>query len=379
MFPDLDDTPALKSSIMSLTSPNGHLGFMFTSQEGVVPYKLDAFRRELMAILDGKRTVREIIVLLCKKNPKWEKKRILKELDYLYTNALLEPDTRICDLGPDPLIEPRLDRQLNYLGVWAPQGRKAALEYQQRLSSAHVVVIGIGGFGSHVLCGLCYLSVGNITIVDFDRVQPSNLNRQILFDETHLGRLKTEAAQERCQAINSSINYRFINQKITGAEDFVSLIQDGDLVVMTADSPRQKIFSWMNQASFATNTPVLYTLGISPESVKIGPLVVPGQTPCFDCAMPSKFLDADKEPARTLNQQYRHGSIEPYLMTGAGLMLNEITAHLTQIRPCRLHGAMLSLNMHTYESLIHQISPQKGCRCCSHLDKNADPNFHGKE
>jgi bacteriocin biosynthesis cyclodehydratase domain-containing protein len=357
---------------MSMTSPNHNIGFVFTAHDGVFPYLLDPLRRELVDVLCKGMSVRQILEYLGMKNPEWDRDKVLHELAYLYENALLEPDIRIFNKDADP-GDNRLDRQLNYLGIWSPEGRKEALEYQERLHKSRVAVIGIGGFGAHILLGLSYLSIGNITAVDFDRVQPSNLNRQILFDETHLGKRKIDAARERCRSINSRINFRFVDRKIKGPDDFIDVIKDADLAVLTADSPRQEIFSWMNQASFQTKTPVLYTLGVSPSSFNAGPLVIPGSTPCFECAIPPRVLDALKEPALSLNRRYRHATLEPYLMTGAGLMLNEIAVYLTRIRPCRLTGHMLVLNMHTYESRQHRIMPRKGCNYCGHLEEDIGP------
>ena len=71
-----------------------------------------------------------------------------------------------------------------------------------RLSSGHVAVIGLGAVGGYVTEGLARAGVGRLTLVDFDTVQPSNINRQLLALDSTLGMPKVQAAKERIRRIN---------------------------------------------------------------------------------------------------------------------------------------------------------------------------------
>ena len=73
---------------------------------------------------------------------------------------------------------------------------------QKKIFSAKVLVIGIGGLGSPLIIYLANSGVGNIGIVDHDKVDMSNLNRQILFTTNDLGKLKTMVAYKRLKNIN---------------------------------------------------------------------------------------------------------------------------------------------------------------------------------
>jgi molybdopterin-synthase adenylyltransferase len=356
--------PGIKPSIYSLASPKGNIGFLFSGIEDVVPYELDDFRSLLIRLLDGQKTVTEIIERMKMKNAAWDAGRVEKELSFLQTKGILEPDIRYFEKPKSSQTE-RYERQLIFFGTRSQDGRKGALEYQRQLEKARVVVCGLGGFGSHILTGLAYMGIGNITVVDFDTVEASNLNRQILYDETDLGKKKIEVALDKCMLVNSRINYDIYDRKITGPGDFREIIKGADLVVQTADSPRQKIFYWLNEVIHEMKIPALFTLGATPDSVIIGPLVVPGQTACFACTLPKTKFDAEKEPAAWLNRKYRHGTMEPYIMTGVGFMLNEIVNHFTGICACRLKGAILHINMHTYETRINRVASIPGCSFCS--------------
>lgn len=72
----------------------------------------------------------------------------------------------------------------------------------QRLRAATVTVVGLGGVGGYVAEALARSGVGHLHLIDFDTVQPSNLNRQIFATKHTLGLLKTEAAKQRIEAIS---------------------------------------------------------------------------------------------------------------------------------------------------------------------------------
>jgi sulfur-carrier protein adenylyltransferase/sulfurtransferase len=79
-------------------------------------------------------------------------------------------------------------------------------EGQQRLRAGRVLVVGAGGLGSPVSLYLAAAGVGTLGLVDFDRVDLTNLQRQILYDTSDLGRPKLEAAAERLRAVNPHVN-----------------------------------------------------------------------------------------------------------------------------------------------------------------------------
>ena len=92
----------------------------------------------------------------------------------------------------------RYQRHLSLPGI-GPAG-------QARLKSARVLVIGAGGLGSPAALYLSAAGVGTLGIVDCDRVDLSNLQRQVLFESRDVGRLKAEAARDRLTALNPEIS-----------------------------------------------------------------------------------------------------------------------------------------------------------------------------
>jgi len=109
------------------------------------------------------------------------------------------------------------------------------LESQEKLKMAKLLVIGCGGLGSPALLYLSAAGVGTIGIVDFDVVDDSNLQRQVLYGTGDVGKNKTEAARSRLQALNPHINIIVHNVKLS-SENALAIISQYDVVVDGTDN-----------------------------------------------------------------------------------------------------------------------------------------------
>jgi len=85
---------------------------------------------------------------------------------------------------------------------------------QERLKNAHIFIAGAGGLGSPIAIYLAVAGIGELTILDMDVVDQSNLNRQILHNDCDIGKKKTASAEEKLRAINPDIRVNAIDQKI---------------------------------------------------------------------------------------------------------------------------------------------------------------------
>jgi len=130
----------------------------------------------------------------------------------------------------EPLAEAELRRYSRHL-VMPEVGR----EGQQRLKAARVLVVGAGGLGSPVALYLAAAGVGTLGLVDFDRVDESNLQRQVLFGQSDVGRPKLEAAAERLHEVNPLIEIRQhpVRLDSTNAPEIVGFY---DLVIDGSDN-----------------------------------------------------------------------------------------------------------------------------------------------
>src|SRR5678816_1340620 len=108
-------------------------------------------------------------------------------------------------------------------------------EGQKKLKAAKVLVIGSGGLGSPSLLYLAAAGVGTIGIIDFDVVDDSNLQRQVLFGVDEIGKPKVEAAKKRLESLNPFITIKVYNQQLT-SQNALDIIKDYDLVADGTDN-----------------------------------------------------------------------------------------------------------------------------------------------
>ena len=105
----------------------------------------------------------------------------------------------------------------------------------QRLADAHVLVVGVGGVGAYAAEMLCRAGVGELTIVDADTVNITNINRQLPATHSTIGRLKTEVLGERLRDINPDIRLHELPMYLK--EEEVSSLLDGTLNSQSSTAP----------------------------------------------------------------------------------------------------------------------------------------------
>ena len=123
---------------------------------------------------------------------------------------------------------------------------------QERIRDARVALIGVGGLGCAVAQYLVSSGIGQLTLCDFDTVAESNLARQILYRQSDLGRLKTEAASETLNALNPEARVKSVTQRM-GDEDMRELFPACDLVIDASDNYGTRLA--VNRSCLALRTP----------------------------------------------------------------------------------------------------------------------------
>lgn len=130
---------------------------------------------------------------------------------------------------PD-LLPAELSRYSRHLAL-----PEVGLEGQRRLKAARVLVVGVGGLGSPVSLYLAAAGVGTIGLVDFDVVDVTNLQRQVLFDGGQTGQSKISCARERLTALNPQIHI-VCHELALKSENALGILSDYDLVVDGTDN-----------------------------------------------------------------------------------------------------------------------------------------------
>ncbi len=109
------------------------------------------------------------------------------------------------------------------------------VEGQKKLKKAKVLVVGAGGLGSPIILYLAAAGVGTLGIIDFDLVEETNLQRQVLYDMTHIGSLKAESAKEKVLQLNPHIKVNTYNEAIN-TNNALSIIKQYDIVLDGTDN-----------------------------------------------------------------------------------------------------------------------------------------------
>jgi adenylyltransferase/sulfurtransferase len=169
------------------------------------------------------------------------------------------------------------------------------VEGQQKLANAHVVIIGIGGLGSPAAIYLTAAGVGTLTLVDFDRVELTNLQRQIVHRNADLDMLKVESARQNLLAINPGILINTIQTR-PDQQTLNQLAENADVVVDASDNYATRFA--VNLACTGQRTPLVSGAAIRFE----GQISVFDKrldtSPCYNCLYPAS---GDEEETCTDN------------------------------------------------------------------------------
>lgn len=151
---------------------------------------------------------------------------------------------------------------------------------QEKLAAAKILVVGAGALGNEVLKNLALLGVGTVYIVDFDRIEASNLTRSVLFRARDQGRTKAEAAAEALRDINPAMTVRALPANII-TDIGLGLFRDADVVIGCLDNREARL--WVNRQCWKVNTPWI-DAGIQ-EINGVVKVFVPPDGSCYECAM----------------------------------------------------------------------------------------------
>jgi adenylyltransferase/sulfurtransferase len=218
---------------------------------------------------------------------------------------------------------------------------------QRKLKDSHIVIAGIGGLGCASATYLTAAGVGHITIVDFDTVELSDLNRQILYWEDEIGEKKVVVAQRKLSKLNPTIEITPIVAEITN-ENVLSIIDKSQVVVDGLDNSATRLV--VNSACVKQKIPYVYG-GVSRLRGMIT-TIIPGQTPCLACLFP--------EGVKGLGVL----GITPAII--ANLQALEAIKLLIGRSPS-LAGKLLLFNGDDIKFQVHEIRRNENCPVCSRV------------
>lgn len=243
----------------------------------------------------------------------------------------------------------RYERQL----LFRPLGAAG----QERLKDSTVVIAGVGAIGAMAAMMLVRGGVGSVRLVDFDCVELSNLQRQMLYDEGDVAqrRPKAEVAAERLQGANADVRVSATVDRVT-TENAAALIRGADVVLDAVDNFRAK---WaLNAAAVELGVPLVYAALAG--SYGLVHAIIPGETACLCCLYCQEPDAASSETAATA------GVIAPTVATVASLQVVQALKLLGGARE-ELVTDMIQMDVWDMELNLIPAPRREDCAVCGGL------------
>ena len=156
---------------------------------------------------------------------------------------------------------------------------------REKVQAAKVMVIGAGALGNEVIKNLSLMGVGNLFIVDFDKIEAANLSRSVLFRETDNNRSKAEVAAARAKSVNPQVHVQYLNGDVT-TQLGLGIFRRMDAVIGCLDNREARLA--VNRFCYWMNKP--WVDGAIQELLGLVRVFVPGQGACYECTLTEQAL-----------------------------------------------------------------------------------------
>ena len=211
--------------------------------------------------------------------------------------------------------------------------KKIGIAGQKKIRKAKVLIVGIGGLGCPLLTYLASSGVSNIGIVDHDKIELSNLNRQVLFNSSDLGKYKVYQAKNKIKKIYRKIKIKTFKKKLIKRNINV-IIKNYDIICDGSDNFKTR---YLINDYCKKNKKILISAAISQFNGHLFKFDFKKRIPCFRCFMP-------QEPRREINCD-TEGIFSPLAGIMGSLQANEVLKTILDLKDD------LNKNILIYDSL----------------------------
>jgi molybdopterin/thiamine biosynthesis adenylyltransferase len=260
-------------------------------------------------------------------------------------------------------LQEKYSRQMLFAGIGE--------EGQQRLLASSAVMVGCGAIGAAAAALLVRAGVGRVRVLDRDFVEPSNLQRQTLFDEddARAALPKAVAAERKLRAINNSVAVEGLVRDVN-SRNAADLLSDFDLILDGTDNFETRFL--INDYAVESARPWIYAAAVASYGVTM--TVRPGLTPCLACLLESSPNGHGlEETCDTV------GVLGPIVNLIASLEVAEALKLLAG-RDEALHGRLISCDVWSGHFQSVRVAQDPACRACvrrnfSYLQGQAQPHI----
>ena len=223
---------------------------------------------------------------------------------------------------------------------------------QEKLRHATVLIVGLGGLGSPAAMYLAAAGIGTLLLNDFDRVDLSNLQRQILYATAGIGRAKTASAADRLAALNPDCRLELLDRRLADSE-LQSVVGRSNVVLDGSDNFGTRFA--VNAACVKTRTPLVSGAAIRFEGQISGFDPRDAHSPCYACVYP--------EAGEELENCRSNGILAPLTGVIGSLMAVEAIKLIIGVG-APLIGRLLRLDAKSGEPSMTRIKRDPACPVC---------------
>ena len=200
---------------------------------------------------------------------------------------------------------------------------------QKKIFESKILIIGAGGLGCPLMLYLSYSGVGNLGIVDHDKIEISNLSRQVLFTKKDLGKLKVSVSKKFIKKINKKINIKTYAKKIN-KENIHDIAKNYDFICDGTDNFKSRLL--INDYCIK-NKKVLISSAINKFDGQLFVFDFRKKTPCFRCFMP-------EAPEKEINCE-SSGIMTTLAGIAGSLQANEVIKSILNIKNNKNENIMI--------------------------------------
>lgn len=317
----------------------------------------------LMPKLNGKNTVEDLTRRLG-----IERSILMGILRELNGRHLLEDDSPGDKLRLDPISSRQLDDQLTYFSQF--QGNK--FDFQRRLRDSKVAILGLKGTGYHIALSFANAGVGKILAVDPASEEADTLESPFL-GRDDLGKPLIETLEGRLDSQFPLLEFTGCAKRIASVRQLRRLIEDCHLIVVCLLNPYSPLLEVVNKCCLELLKPWLsaYSFG---DRAFVGPTVIPGETPCYECFQLRAFsteqhLDEQmlwvEHFRRNPDSEIDLGGLACFRDILSGFITMECLRVLTSYAPPLTYGRLLTIDFLDYGLESHEILRVPRCPSCA--------------
>jgi hypothetical protein len=265
---------------------------------------------------------------------------ILKQLEE--RQALVTVQRTLTEMDTEALY----DRQIRFFNAFGTS-EMSGVAFNQRLQERKVLLVGLGGYGTWLALLCSRIGIRHIVGIDPDRVELSNLNRQVLYSRKDIGDLKVDACKRALLEVDRDICFEGYPVRINSPDDLLPFLAGADLIFNAfgyISTDRNRVLEHVALAALYAGVPSLVFSGSW-----VGPLTVPRQTACYWCLMSdNSVVDIVHASLPIRNNQFMP-AFAPRIAMSSALAVWEASRFLTGIDRTLSLDHVITLDLFRYQ------------------------------